>query len=482
MHMTYDEIAALVKQGESDLLEFKNTTSQLDKAGRTLCGFLNGQGGMVLIGVTDKGSIGGQEVADSTKQELADILNKFEPSHDIHVSYVPVPRTHREVIVLQATPHDNIKPYSFDGRSYKREQSTTRVMAQTEYQRLLLRKQMYPTSWDGLVNLDYTVEELDKKRILEVLARGIKKGRIPPQYETHDPFEALQYLKLIKEKRLTNAAVVLFGQEMRPYLIQCMVKLAAFSDDTRRHFIDSKQECGNLFDLVDRAIHFISQHTKIGSYFLESQLERVDVPDYPPLAIREALINAFCHRDYAHPSGSVVISIYPDSLEITSFGRLPLGLTADEIIHQNQSIPRNAHIADVLYRCGYIEKYGTGFQEILKLCQEAHMKPPVFQEKSPFFSVLFHKAGVPAAMPSRVEKQQEKAGYPDDLSLSLRQNNILQVLAEHELIKNQEILDYLNEKISPRTLREDLKVLREKGYVSRQGSGKSTVWCLLKST
>lgn len=479
MHMTYDEVAVLVKQGESDRLEFKNTTSQLDKAARALCGFLNGQGGIVLIGVTDKGDIVGQEVADSTKQELGDILNKFEPSHDVHVSYIPVPHNHRQVIVLQAISHDDIKPYSFDGRSYKREQSTTRVMAQTEYQRLLLRKQIYPTSWDGLVNLDYTVEELDKKRILEVLTRGIKKGRIPSQYETNDPFEALQYLKLIKEKKLTNAAVILFGQEMRPCLIQCMVKLAAFSDDTRRHFIDSKQECANLFDLVDMAIHFISQHTKIGSYFLESQLERVDVPDYPPLAIREALINAFCHRDYAHPSGSVVISIYPEILEITSFGRLPLGLTADEIIYQNQSIPRNAHIADVLYRCGYIEKYGTGFQEILKLCQEAGMQAPVFQEKSPFFCVMFHKANTPLTL-SMLEKQQKKELHQEDLSLSLRQNNIIEVIAEHEPIKNQEILEYLNEKISPRTLREDLKILREKEYVSRQGSGKSTVWCLLK--
>lgn len=476
--MTYDELANLVKQGESDTLEFKSTTSQLDKAARTLCGFLNGQGGTVLIGVSDKGALIGQEVADSTKQMLADVLLRFEPSHDITVSYIKLPNSNKQILVLRAILHEDRKPYSYEGRGYIREQSTTRVMSQTQYQRLLLKKETQPTSWDAFINTNFTIMDLDEKRVIDVLKRGIKKGRIPSQFMTENVLEALNYLKLIKKGQLTNAAVVLFAKDLGAYLIQCMIKLAAFADDTRRRFIDSKQECGNLFDLLELAATFISHHTRVGSYFLESQLERVDVPDYPPIAIREALINALCHRDYANPSGSAVVSIYPSKLEIASFGRLPPGYTTQEIIEQHQSMPRNAHIADVLYRCGYIEKYGSGLNQILRECEEANVASPVFEETGAFFTVIFEKAQVNELIKPSIDVAGDKGG-----KLTLRQIQILTFLQEHGALKNQQLLDYLTnfgEVISSRTLQEDLKRLYEKGFITKYGATRGTIWEAVK--
>ena len=88
--MQLRELETLVRQGESDILEFKKSTSLLDGVAQTLCGFLNGKGGSVLIGITSDGKIVGQDVTDNTRQEIAREINKIEPTAQIEISYVPL--------------------------------------------------------------------------------------------------------------------------------------------------------------------------------------------------------------------------------------------------------------------------------------------------------------------------------------------------------------------------------------------------------
>ncbi|MFN7096622.1 MAG: helix-turn-helix domain-containing protein [Gammaproteobacteria bacterium] len=179
MEFTFQNIVDIAKQGESSTLEFKKSTTQLKSAAESLCAFLNTYGGLVLIGVPQNGEIVGQHITDATQQEIANLMQKFEPHANVNISYITVPNTDRKVIVMQALPHPNEKPYIFDGRPYYREQSATIQMTQSRYQQQLIHRQNNPLAWDKQIVADYAIDELDHERIINVFQQAIKRKRIP---------------------------------------------------------------------------------------------------------------------------------------------------------------------------------------------------------------------------------------------------------------------------------------------------------------
>ncbi|NNM59332.1 MAG: DeoR family transcriptional regulator [Legionellales bacterium] len=448
-------------------MEFKKSTTQLKSAAESLCAFLNTHGGLVFIGVLQNGDVVGQHISDATQQEIANLMQKFEPHASINISYISVPNTDKKVIVMQALPHPNEKPYIFDGRPYYREQSSTIQMPQSRYQQQLIHRQNHPLAWDKQTATDYAMEDLDHERIINVFQQSIKRERIPANSATDDIHEILWRMKLLRENKLTNAAVVLFCKEAMPLYSQCLVKLASFRDQTKRDFIDSQQIYGNLFYLYEISQEFLRRHTSIASHFISTSDERIDIPDYPLLAVREALINAFCHRDYATIGGAVTVSIYPDSLEITSHGNLPNGLTPELLKVRHDSQPRNSLMADVLYRCGLIETYGTGTQEIVRICQEEGRPEPDFIERANVVVVKMYKASI---------KQPQKQSQQNELSE--RQKTILTLLENQPFLTNQQIMAEL--KLAERTLRRDLVSLSSLSLIESKGVGRAKEWFIKK--
>lgn len=129
--MNIEQLIELVKQGESQRLEFKKTTGQLKPAFETACAFLNGKGGVILFGVKDDGQIIGQQVADQTKQDIAHELKKIEPYAPIEIHYIPI-KNDQQIIMIEV-PQGKHTPYAYDGRPYERNQSTTERMTQHRY-------------------------------------------------------------------------------------------------------------------------------------------------------------------------------------------------------------------------------------------------------------------------------------------------------------------------------------------------------------
>jgi len=138
----------LIAQGESETLEFKRSTAELKRAGETLCAFLNGEGGKVLTGVAPDGKLVGQEVADITLRDIAAMLGRFEPPARVEMSRVDVGNG-RQVIVLEAAPSRQFAPFVFESKPYKRVGSTTTVMSQDEYARLLLDRNHSRHRWEN---------------------------------------------------------------------------------------------------------------------------------------------------------------------------------------------------------------------------------------------------------------------------------------------------------------------------------------------
>lgn len=461
--MNLPEIERLAAKGESEDVEFKKSTSQLRRAAESLCGFLNGAGGLVLIGVTSEGQVVGQTVADSTLREIAALLDRFEPPAPVRIHRVPVQKRD-EVIVLQVPAAYDARPFVFDGRPYQRVGTATSVMPQERYQNLLLERAHARNRWENDVAPGVGLDDLDHEEILRTVRLGIEAGRLP-ESTGKDIGDILDRFQLRRDGQLLNAAVVLFGTRLEQDYPQCLLRMARFKGVDKSEFLDNRQVHGHAFQLLDEAMSFMMRHLPIAGRFEPGRLERIDEPLFPVAALREAVINAICHRTYTHAGGAVSIGIYDDRLEVWSDGTLPFGLKPEDLKRKHDSRPRNPFIAGVFYRRGLIEQWGRGTEEIVTLCVRAGHPEPEFGEQAGSVWVRFLPSGYIA--PHRVAHD-----------LSDRQREILHVLAGRASMALREISAALREAPSDRRLREELLHLKRLRLVRQSGHGRGSTWAL----
>lgn len=457
------EIKKIFGEGESATLEFKKSTAQLRRAAETLCGMLNGNGGRVLIGVTPEGRIVGQEISEKTLREVADMLRNFEPPATITQMRAGI-GGNKEVLLLEATPNPELRPYVFDGRPYQRVGSTTSVMPQATYQRLLTERAHSRARWENQPADGYSLSDLEHEEILRTVRLGIAAGRLP-ESTGKDISDILSRLGLFKEGTLNNAAVVLFGTRFMPDYPQCQLRMARFRGVNKSEFLDQRQIEGHAFTLLEEAMLFLRRHLPVAGRIVPGLFEREDEPLFPLEALREALVNAFCHRDYTIIGGAVSLAIFDDRLEIWSDGALPFGLKPEDLKRNHPSRPRNPLIAQVSYLRGVIERWGRGTQKIVELCVKAGHPEPEFGEQAGSVWVRFLPSGYIA--PHRVAHD-----------LNERQREILQIIAHHGPIPLREIMNRMAHPPASATVRDDLYHLKRLDLIDSTGHGRGAVWSL----
>ncbi len=463
--MNIKVLKEIVAGGESEISEFRKSTGQLRRAAETLCGMLNGNGGRVLIGVTPEGRILGQTVSDKTIREVAEVLQKFEPPASIAQVRVNV-ADNKAVLVLEAIPNPESRPYAFDGRPYQRIGSTTSILPQATYQRLLNERAHSRIRWENQPAEGYDNADLDSEEILRTVRLGIAAGRLPESTGNAVP-DILERLRLLRDGRPNQASVVLFGSRFMPDYPQCQLRLARFRGVNKSEFLDQRQIEGHAFHLLEEAMLFLRRHLPVAGRIIPGLFEREDEPLFPLEALREALVNAFCHRDYTIIGGAVSLAIYDDRLEIWSDGALPFDLKPDDLKREHPSRPRNPLIAQVFYLRGIIERWGRGTQKIVELCVKAGHPEPEFGEQAGSVWVRFLPSGYIA--PHRVAHD-----------LTDRQREILHVLASSKHFAFREIRQSINNPPPERTLREDLIHLKKLGLIESEGFGRGAFWRLKK--
>ncbi len=463
--MNLAQLKTLVTIGESDTLEFKRSTGQIIPALKTLCAFLNGKGGTVLIGVTDDKKLIGQQVCDNTYQTIANEITKIEPAANISV--IPVHINDDKYIIALQTQQGLHAPYIYDGRPYQRVLSTTSQMSQHHYEQLLISRGQLNHSWEKYAAKNYLIDDLDRNMILGVVRKAVESKRLPEESLRQDISQLLEALQLYHDSSLINASVVLFGTKFLPDYSQCQLKMARFKGTTRHEFLDSDLIYGNVFELLEKGTLFIKRHLPVAAKVIPDKLERVETPLIPFNATREALINALCHRDYSINGGSIGLGIYDDRMEIFNDGGLPQGVTIEKI-KTGFSKPRNHLIADILFRCNLIEKWGRGIQEIIRSCMAAGDPEPEFYTDQVEFKVIFKfpKTINPVVQDLTAQRDQ----------LTPRQRNIVEILSKSGELNIKGIHQLLNEDITERTLRRDLVTLRSLGLVDMSGHTHAVVW------
>ena len=464
--MTIEDVKTIAASGESEGVEFKKSSGEIERAARTLCAMLNGRGGIVLLGVGNAGNVAGQNVSADTEIKITRTLQRIEPYTLLRPDLVPLD-DERSVIVISAPGGDSI-PYTYDGRPYVREGATTRRMPQERYEQLL-EERMHPRQrWELMPAHEFNLEDIDHAEVTRTLEAAIQRGRMD-EPGTRDITSLLTGFGVMREGRLLNAAVALFGKRdrMLPYYPQCLLRMARFRGTTKNEFEDNKQVYGHAFDLFIEAQRFLRQHLPVAGRIVPTLFERVDDPLYPPEALREALANAICHRDYASASGSLGLAIYDDRLEISNTGRLRFGLTPEDLIKEHASLRWNPLIAEVFFRRGLVELWGRGTLKMGELVEKAGLPPIEFEEQTGAVVVRFRAARY--TPPGRVTHD-----------LSLVQQDILRVLADLGSAPLSKIQSNLSTQAATRTVQRNLKILRELGLIKLRGNGhaRGAYWTL----
>lgn len=350
--MTLDDVKALLGQGESSQLEFKKSLSQLKPAMESLCAFLNTKGGYVIFGVGSSANIIGQHVTDATQQEIANHIAKIEPFPSfVDVRYIPLEGDKGLMLVVISTKRGDQGPYAYDGRAFYRNQSTTMRMPQARYKELLKaqsEKRILP--WDKQYLDQASLDDLDIDAIRQTIKVAVHANRLDAEALNEPVEDILMRLGVLNEGRLTHAAMVLFVKANHPHFCFCSIKMARFQGTTEAGgFIDNQIVQGNAFYVMKSANEFLMKHLPVASFFAEDKLERIDKPPIPVLAIREALSNAICHKDYAMHNSAITLAIFDDRMEVWNNGTLPVPLTLADLRVKHKSYPRNEKIAQVFY-------------------------------------------------------------------------------------------------------------------------------------
>ena len=431
------QLAALVKKGEGPALEFKRSTGELKEGMQTLCAFLNGSGGMVLFGVRPEGTIEGQAVSDQTLRDVAQAADRFEPPAHVSIDRIKV-KTGRELVLAAVEGGTDMRPFSYEGRPFERMGSTTRRMPQARYERLLVERGHAKLRWENLPAEGLALKDLDRKEILRTRELAIQQSRISPATR-RDIGEILDRLGLRVSGVLTRAAQVLYGMRFMPDYPQSLLKLGRFRGTTiTGEIVDNRQEHMNAFSMVREGMAFLERTMPLGARFPQGTVFREDRFPVPPAALREILLNAVMHRDYSHHSGYVAIAIFDDRIEIQSYGRLPGGVTVEQLSGPHLSKPTNPLIAEAFHRTGAVEVWGRGTNRVIEMCEKHGAPPPVFEEKQGFLVVTF-KASLVAggtAGASRIESGDQvgtKSGLSRDqveiLRLCQKERSLIELMS-----------------------------------------------------
>ena len=229
----------------------------------------------------------------------------------------------RQAVVLLVNPGDQA-PYTYDGRAFVRNQSTTMRMPKEDYS--YLHNKINPTLWENLRNDTCTIKDLDQERIKEVVRMGVFAQRLPESAISSSISNVLKKLGLLIGDKLTNAAVILFCKDEHKQFLQSNIQLARFKGTTKSEFINNKKYRANAFDLYDKAMNFLVTSLPVAARIVAGNASRVETPAIPYQVLREALINALVHRDYSNAGGSISVAVYDDRVNITNIGSLPNGV------------------------------------------------------------------------------------------------------------------------------------------------------------
>jgi len=449
MKANFETIKRMIGKGESEALEFKE---KFDKESiETAAAFANAKGGLILVGVSDNSEVKGVKIGkDAIKGWTNDISQSTEPTV---IPDITAFEGEGKIIVMISIKESPIKPVAYKGICYSRIRNSNKKLSPKEIAEMHL--QTIGSSWDSRLS-DAKHEEIDAGNVMEYIKLANQTGR---KRIEEKPMDVLKKMDLTKDGRMTWAAVLLFGKTPQKFVSQARVHCGRFKDEIT--IIDDAMIEGTLIEQVDKTIEFVKKHLKL-KFEITGEARRKEEWEYPLPAIREAVINAICHRDYTE-LGDIQIRIYEDELIVWSPGKLPRGITIEDLSKMHKSVLRNRLIAKVFFDIAFIESWGTGINRMTQTCIEQGLPKPIFEENQ----------GVKVTFRRDIFTQD----YLASLELNERQISAVAYVKKKKSITNKEYQQTYD--VSERTASRELSELANKSAFIQVGTtGRGTRYIL----
>jgi ATP-dependent DNA helicase RecG len=399
MSMTQTDLLEVIRNGENSGVEFKRDVVQNHDLAKELVAFSNFEGGIVLLGVEDDGSVSG-----TTREKLEEwvmtacrdkvrpglipfyeVLKDVEPGKDVAV--VRVTRG----FDVQTLWHNNKNAYFIRVGTQSREPSPEEL-SRLFQQRGGFRAELRPVS-------GATFADLDIRRLKNYFAHVRQQG-VPADDDDTGWGTLLFNTELMVDDGITASAILLFGRAPNRFLPHAGIDASAYPGADKEYAARERNalrgpmaplldDAGEIVEagLVEQALAFVQRNVAVTGQLEEAGARRQEIPAYPREAVREAIVNALVHRDYLLSSTDIELSIYDDRMEIVSPGRLPNGITPARMLTGCRA-SRNQLVKDVMRDYRYLEHSGMGVpRKIVKCMREHNGTEPVLIEEGERFTV-----------------------------------------------------------------------------------------------
>lgn len=436
----------ILQEGEGYKIEFKERMADLD---REIVAFANSSGGSIFLGVSDDCIIKGIQITNQLKSQIVDIARNCDP----HIQVALVSHHQNKVLEIKVLEGTD-KPYRCRDGFYFRIGPSSQKMKRDEIVKLIHDS--------GKIHFDQAFNpafNFNKDFSQEKLSQFLKYCDIKTHLTTKDILLNLGVVKEESHKLIfTNAGILFFAKSPQSFIPESYITAVRYSSSDRFSIIDKQDIYGDLIYQIEQSMSFILRNIAVEadlSFRSKSLARRENLYDYPPSALREAIVNAVTHRDYYYDGSHIYIHIYPDHIDIENPGGLPSGLSLENL--GKRSVRRNRLIADLLHHAKYIERVGSGFDR-MKQSLIQNNNPSLEVSATNFFDIRFYKR-------------------TPDISISeltQRQALLYQILIERNRITKNEAAIALQ--VSDDTAVRELNKLIKLGLIKKSGMGKATIY------
>lgn len=439
----------LYPQKESNTLEFKQTIPKNDQIIKTIIGFCNQEGGRLILGISDDGSIIGLPEEDALK--LLDTLHRaiFEACAPPVIPKIYLQNIDDKILCVIDVSEGMNKPYyrfseGLDKGVYIRIGNTT--MRATTDMIEELKWQSRGLSYDSMPVYQATLDDLDLEKVHAFLKT--RKQQAPVILSN----DILKYYKIITEEHAreypTVSGILMFAKNVEHWFPEAMIICSHFMGTSGRDAISSIDCHGTLFEQFNKAYNFII--TNLNKSFVIEDVKRMEKLELPEIAIREILLNAIIHRNY-HIRAPIKIAIYDNRVEIFSPGSFP---TPFENILLGLTDIRNMAICKIFREAQYIEKLGSGFITVFQKYKEWDLAEPNIINGENYVKCILPRKNY--AVPEKFESY----------------NEIINLFNQYDGISVSEVIEKL--KIPRSTASRKLSELVNREFLTKQGHGKTT--------
>jgi ATP-dependent DNA helicase RecG len=390
------DLLDLLKRPEGKTLEFKRDLSSPDGVLRSLVAFANTSGGTVLVGVEDRTRhVRGVREPLDLEERLANLISDhIVPRLVPELEIVSWRRSHVVAIQVHASP---VRPHylrreGLDGGAYVRVGSTNRRADRELIEEL--RRFTRGEAYDEQPMPGLDSEALDFRAASELFA--------PVRRLRRNDLQTLRLVTLHQGRTVpTIGGMLLIGENRERHFPDAWIQAGRFRGVDKSHIVDRTEIRTYLVQAVEEAITFVEKHAMRGADI--GRIRRSERWSVPPVAVREAVVNAVVHADYAQRGAPIRLAIFDDRLEVENPGLLPFGLTLEDLPRGISKL-RNRVIGRTFHTLGLIEQWGSGIQRMTAACRDAGLAPPTFEEIGTRFRVTLRLERISAPALDDIEE------------------------------------------------------------------------------